>query len=131
MDEPEARKTRNKEAWERYMRAERRELEVRQDGHLAKVLGRPLPNESPEKLERLAGEDPRRALEGLVELMSASGEIFYKHIDDFTPQDIYARGRAEGSESSGWWAVGPEDSLLRLEHRSGPGSNARSRFFHA
>ena len=104
MDEPEARKTRNKEAWERYMRAERRELEVRQDGHLAKMLGHPLPNESPEELEQLAGEDQRRALEGLVDLMSDSGEIFYKHIDDFTPQDLYARGRAEGKRIE--WVVG-------------------------
>ena len=60
------------------------------------MLGAPLPDESPEELKRLAEEDQRRALEGLVELMSERGEITYKHIDDITPQDRGARIRAEG-----------------------------------
>jgi hypothetical protein len=84
------------EAWERYIEAERRELEMRQGGHLAKMLGAPLPDESPEELKRLVEEDQRRALEGLVELMSERGEITYNHINDITVQDRRARIRAEG-----------------------------------
>jgi hypothetical protein len=47
----------NEEAWERYLEAEKRELELRQKGHLAKILDGPLPDESPQELERLAQED--------------------------------------------------------------------------
>ena len=86
----------NEQAWERYMEAERQELEMRQEGHFAKLLGSSLPEESPEELERLATEDQRRALEGLVDLMSESGEITYKHIAELTLRDRGARIRAEG-----------------------------------
>ena len=81
---------------ERYLVAEKRELELRQEGHLAKILDGPLPDESPEELERLAEEDRRRAQEGLVELKGENGESIYKPIDDLTPQDRSARIRAEG-----------------------------------
>jgi hypothetical protein len=95
-EEEKEEKAHNEQAWERYMEAERRELEMRQEGHLAKLLGFPLSEESLEELERLAKEDQRRAFEGLVEVMSESGEITYKHIDDLTPKDRSARIRAEG-----------------------------------
>ena len=42
------------EAVERFMKAEQRQLEIRGDGHLAKLLGRPLPGESAEELEKIA-----------------------------------------------------------------------------
>ena len=72
----------NEKAWERYLEAEKRELEMRQEGHLAKILDGPLPDESPEELERLADEDRRHAQEGLVELKCENGEITYKLFDD-------------------------------------------------
>jgi hypothetical protein len=59
----------NEEAWERFMKAERRELQMRREGHLAKILGPVLPDESPEELRRLAEEDRLRAEEDLVKLM--------------------------------------------------------------
>jgi hypothetical protein len=96
MDEQGSQGAHNEEAWEHYIEAERRELEMRQEGHLAKMLGAPLPDESPEELKRLAEEDQRRALEGLVELMSEGGEITYKYIDELTVEDRSARIRAEG-----------------------------------
>ena len=40
-------------AWERFMRAERRELELRKEGQLAELLGEALPREPPAALERL------------------------------------------------------------------------------
>jgi hypothetical protein len=85
------------EAWARYMEAERRELENRRDGLLRKMLDGPLPGESPEELERLASVDQARAEEGLVELSSPEGEVYYKHIDDLSPEDRSDRAAAEGA----------------------------------
>ncbi|HJQ29277.1 MAG TPA: hypothetical protein VJ827_08040 [Rubrobacter sp.] len=86
----------HKEAWQRFMEAEERELANRQEGHLRKLLGFALPDESAQEIRRLAEEDRRRALEGLVELIDKNGQITYKHIDELTPQDREARIRAEG-----------------------------------
>src|SRR5688572_22123919 len=63
-------------AWERFMQTELRELELRKDGQLAKLLGEPLPGEPPAALRRLASEDQRQAEEGLVALMSM-GKVSY------------------------------------------------------
>jgi hypothetical protein len=96
MDEQGPREA-HEQAWERYMEAERRELQMRKEGHLAKILGGPLPGESQQALERLADTDQMRAWKGLVELMDESGEITYKHIDELTPQERTARTRVEGA----------------------------------
>jgi hypothetical protein len=95
MDEEQQKK--QEEAWERYMAAERRDLEQRRDGLLAKLLGVPLPGESRDKLERLAREDERPAEEGLVALRGPGGEVWYKHIDDLVPEDRLARAMAESA----------------------------------
>ena len=94
---PEIDEQQHQEAWERYIEAERREVEMRKEGHLARILGGPLPGESQQELVRLADTDQMRAWEGLVELMDESGEIIYKHIDELTPEDRTARVRAEGA----------------------------------
>jgi hypothetical protein len=83
------------EAWERFIVAERRHLEDRRSGHLARLLDGPLPGESAEELRLLAWEDQRRAQEGLVELRSPRGVVSYKHIDDLTLEDRQARSEAE------------------------------------
>jgi hypothetical protein len=83
------------EAWERFMEAERRHLEDRRAGHLARLLDGPLPGESAEELRLLAWEDQSRAEEGLVELKSPGGEVYYKHIDELTLEDRQARAEAE------------------------------------
>jgi hypothetical protein len=88
---------RHEEAWERYMDAERQDLENRRTGLLRKLLDGPLPGESVEALERLASEDEARAEEGLIELNSPDGEIYYKHIDTLSPEDRSERGAAEGA----------------------------------
>lgn len=80
--------------WERYMAAERRELEDRRNGELARVLGFALPGESPEELERLAREDREKAEEGLV-IPREGDEVWYKHIDDLTREDRPARIEAQ------------------------------------
>ena len=77
-------------AWERFMQEELRELELRKDGQLARLLGEPLPGEPPAALERLALEDQRQAEEGLVALMSG-GKVSYKHLDELCPEDMPAR----------------------------------------
>jgi len=86
MNEPGRVGVHNEEAWELYLEAEERELEMGKDGHLAKLLGDPLPDESPEELERLAQDDRLRALEGLVDLKSENGEIIYKPLADLDPR---------------------------------------------
>jgi hypothetical protein len=90
------REPRDEAAWERYMEAERLELEHRRSGHLARLLGEPLPDETPEELARMAFEDQRRAEEGLVELRRGE-EVWYKHIDHLAPEDRPARIEAEGA----------------------------------
>jgi hypothetical protein len=106
----------NQEAWESYIAAERRELQMRREGHLAKILGPALPDESPEELKRLAEEDRLRAEEGLVELMDESGQITYKHIDELAPEDQQARTRAEGKRIE--WIT---ERQGRLPHPPRPG----------
>jgi hypothetical protein len=77
-------------AWERFMQTELRELELRKEGQLAKLLGEPLPGEPPEALRRLASEDQRQAEEGLVALMSM-GKVSYKHLDELSKEDMPSR----------------------------------------
>jgi hypothetical protein len=85
----------NQQAWERYIAAERQELEQRRSGHLARLLGDAMPGESQEELEQMALEDKHRAEEGLVELRRGE-EVWYKHIDELTSEDRAARVEAEG-----------------------------------
>jgi hypothetical protein len=77
-------------AWALFMQAELQELELRKDGQLARLLGEPLPGESPAALRRLASEDRRQAEEGLVALMS-NGNVSYKQVDELSPEDWPAR----------------------------------------
>ena len=77
-------------AWERFVRTERRQLQLRKEGQLARLLGEPQPGEIPALLQRLAAEDRRQAERGLVALMSG-GKTSYKHIRDLNPEDMPAR----------------------------------------
>ena len=72
------------------MQAERRESELRKNGQLARMLGEPLPGETISIVERLASEDRRQAEEGLVALMH-DGEVFYKHLEELTEENMPAR----------------------------------------
>ncbi len=80
-------------AWKSFMQTELRELELRKDGQLARLLGDPLPEEPPAALERLASADRRQAEEGLVALMSG-GKVFYKHVEELSEEDMPARAAA-------------------------------------
>src|SRR3954468_18564135 len=53
----------HQEFWEQYMEVERKELEQRKNGQLGRALGRALPGESQEELDRIAEEDQRKAEE--------------------------------------------------------------------
>jgi hypothetical protein len=103
-------------AWEQFMQEELRELELRKDGQLARLLGQALPGEPPAALERLALEDQRQAKEGLVALMSG-GKVSYKHLDELCPEDMPARGAAKRLRTTwlkerqdGWLARGDGSS---------------------
>jgi hypothetical protein len=77
-------------AWESFMQTELRELRLRKDGQLGRLLGESLSGELPTALQRLAYEDRRQAEEGLVALMS-NGEVSYKHIEELCEEDMPAR----------------------------------------
>ncbi len=77
-------------AWTEFIRTERREIKLRQDGQLAALLGKPLPGELPEMLRRLASHDQTQAERGLVALMSG-GNTVYKALEDLDPDDMPAR----------------------------------------
>ena len=105
----ERRQEQDAAAWELFMQAELRELELRKGGQLATLLSEPLPGEPPAALERLASEDRRQAEEGLVALTSG-GKVFYKHIDELSPEDMPARGAANRARST--WLKERQDGWL-------------------
>ena len=96
--------------WEQFLQAELQELELRKGGQLASLLGEPLPGEPPAALERLASEDRRQAEERLVALMRG-GKVFYKHIDELSPEDMSARIAANRARST--WLKERGDGWLR------------------
>ena len=103
-------------AWELFMETERRDLRLRQDGQLGRLLGEPQPGEQPVALEQLANEDRRQAQEGLVALMSM-GKVSYKLLEELSPEEMPARVAANRLRTSwlkerrdGWLARGPGGS---------------------
>src|SRR5215210_2980297 len=86
-------------AWKEFMQAERRELELRKSGQLARLLGEPLPGEPRAEMLRLVSEDRNQAEEGLVALMS-DGEVFYKHLEELSEGDVSARIAAISSRTA-------------------------------
>jgi hypothetical protein len=88
-------KARAEKTWERFLQTERRVLNARKNGQLAKALLLRLPGESQEEIERMVSEDRRRAEEGLVDLRSEEGELSYKRVEELCPEDRQDRIRAE------------------------------------
>jgi hypothetical protein len=91
------------------MQAELRELELRKDGQLVRLLGEPLPGEPTVALQRLASEDRRQAEEGLVALMS-NGKVFYKHLKELSEEDMPARVAAKRLRTT--WLKERQDGWL-------------------
>jgi hypothetical protein len=100
-------------AWKEFMQEERRELELRKGGQLARMLGEPLPGEPRAQMLRLASEDRNQAEEGLVALMS-DGEVFYKHLEDLSLGDLPARIAAVSSRTA-WLKERQEDRYFGRE----------------
>jgi hypothetical protein len=92
--------------WEQFKQSEQRELELRKDGQLARLLGEHLPEEPPAALRRLASEDRKQAEEGLVALMS-NGKLYYKCIDELSEADMPARIAANRLRTT--WLKGRRD----------------------
>src|SRR5215203_2847428 len=99
--------------WKEFMQEERRELELRKDGQLAKMLGEPLPGEPPALMLQLASEDRKQAEEGLVALMS-DGEVFYKPLEDLSLGEMPARIAATSSRTA-WLKERQEDRWFGRE----------------
>ena len=106
-------------AWEQFMEAELRELELRKGGQLGRLLGEPLAGERRAALERLADEDRRQAEDGLVALMSM-GRVHYKRVDELCPEDMPARGAANRLRTT--WLKERRDGWLAREEGYGRGS---------
>jgi hypothetical protein len=81
-------------AWKLFMQAEQQDLELRKNGQLVGLLGKPQPGESPAALRRLVSADQRQAEKELVTLMS-NGKTSYKHIEELSEEDMPARKAAE------------------------------------
>ena len=96
------------------MALERDLLAQRREGKLAKAIGKALPGESPQDLEKIAREDRSQAEEGLVTLLWA-GKLFYKHIDELTPENLLARLDAEREQIN--WLMGRLQSLQETKRR--------------
>ena len=96
-------------AWESFVQEELRELELRKDGQLVRLLGEPLPGEPTVALQRLASEDRRQAEEGLVALMS-NGKVFYKHLKELSEEDMPARVAAKRLRTT--WLKERQDGWL-------------------
>ena len=117
--ELEEKKVRARRAvWERFMDAERDEIDMRKRGQLGRLLGEPLPGEPPAALERLAEEDRRQAEDGLVALMSV-GKVYYKHLDELCPEDMPARTAAIRLRTT--WLKERGDVWLPREEQQGRG----------
>jgi hypothetical protein len=85
------------DTFDEFMDMERQRLQEHAQGKLARALGYALPGESQEELERMAQEDQRLAQEGKVKL-KVSEEIHYKHVEELTREDRWARIEAEREE---------------------------------
>ena len=82
-------------SWGRFLNTERRTLEARRKGQLAKALLWALPRESQQEIDRMTSEDQHRAKQGLVELRSEEGRPLYKHVERLVPEERQDRVRAE------------------------------------
>lgn len=106
----ETSEARHREAWERFMAAERREVEQRRDGQLSRVLGAPiLAGETRAGLTRIAEEDRELAERGLVDLLDVDGGLRHKHVDDLVLEDRADRARAHSARLR--WLTGRSRSL--------------------
>lgn len=90
--------------WERYLEAERRVMEERGQGWLARALGAPLRGESPEELRLMAREDERRAEEGLVELLEG-GELSCKRLEELAPRTCRPGSKPRTRGPHGSWSA--------------------------
>jgi hypothetical protein len=112
----EVKHTIQEKVWERFLEAERWLLEARQEGSLAREMGKPVPGESLEELRWLAIEDQHMAETGLVELRRGE-EAWYKHIYDLVREERPARIEAESARTA--WL------MERLRKSKATGSDGR------
>ena len=85
---------------------------ARAEGNLARALGKALPEESQEELDRMAEEDRRLAREGLISLTDEDGETDHKHVDELGPADVVGRVRAERALAD--WLMSRTEARLEL-----------------
>lgn len=112
-------KVRMESQWKRFLDTERRLLDARRRGQLAKTLLIALPYESREELERISQEDQFKARRGLVELRNEDGSSRYKHIEQLVPQDRRERLGAELGRLE--WLLGRQVKRNAFLRQAAPG----------
>ena len=85
------------DTFDEFIEMDRARLQEHALGKMASALGHALPCESQEELDRIAAEDQRLAREGVVKL-KVGEQVYYKHIDELTREDRWARIAAEREE---------------------------------
>lgn len=108
----------NHEGWEGYMEVEREQLAQRASGKMARMLGRALPSESQEELDRIASEDRYLARSGYVELRQGD-RVWTKHIDELTREDSLPR--IEFEKNTLRWLRGRIEERKKIEAELGEG----------
>ena len=85
------------DTFDEFIDMERARLQEHASGKMARALGHALPGESQEELDRIAAEDQRLAREETVKL-KVGEQVYYRHIDELTREDRWARIAAEREE---------------------------------
>src|SRR3954463_622121 len=76
--------------WDRYMDLEREQLTQRADGKMARMIGRTLPSEDQEELDRIIRDDEFMAQSGYVPLRQ-DNKVWQLHLDELSSADRWAR----------------------------------------
>ena len=87
--------------WQEFMSMEHERLDERCEGKLREALGKPLPGESVELLDRIGEGDRLRAHHGLVAIVGADGRTSYRYIGALDREEMEDRLAAQWLEE-GW-----------------------------
>jgi len=77
------------------MDTERAQLQQRASGKMARALGRPVPGETQEEIDRIAEDDRLKAQQGLVRPMREDGKEYFLRVEGLTSENRPDRIRAE------------------------------------
>jgi len=71
------------------------QLQQRASGKMSRALGRPVPGETQDEIDRIAEDDRLKAQQGLVRLMGEDGGEYFLLVEGLTRENRPDRIRAE------------------------------------